>query len=103
MSERLLDDAPDDRCLLPRLGLATFSLLAERLEVRLHSVDLWHRLDDRALDLARERMRLLERELARQLQVQGNLGRATDVEHADVVDLAHAAHDERRRMGALPD
>ena len=48
-------------------------------------------------------MRVLERKVARQLQVQRHLGAAFDVEHVDVVDLAHARDAERRGLRAVAD
>ena len=65
--------------------------------MRPHLVHLGDRLDDRALDLARDRVRLVEGELARELEVERDLRLRADGEDAQVVDLAHARHALRRR------
>ena len=92
-----LDRGRVERLLLPgrRLG--------ERLEVRLHRVDLGRRGADRLLDLLGHLVRGLERHLARQLEVQRQLEAAGDVDERKVVDLAHARHRQRRRVRALAD
>ena len=84
-----------------RLGRVPGRFLGERLEVRLHGGDLGHRLEDRALDLLGDLVRLLEREVARQLEVERELGAGADGEHAHVVHLAHARNAERSRVRAL--
>ena len=70
--------------------------LGQRLEVRLHRVHLRHRLDDRALDLGGDLVRVLERQLAGELEVERDLGRVADPHDAQVVDLAHARDPLRR-------
>ncbi len=69
----------------------------------LHGVDLRHRGADRTLDLLRDRVRLLERQVPGQLQVQRELRVTADVDDGQVVDLPHARDGERGRVGALPD
>ena len=84
-----------------RGGPPSRRFLGERLEVRLHRGDLGHRVEDRALDLLGNIVRLLEREIARELQVQRKLVSGADREHAHVVHLADARHTECSREGAL--
>ena len=62
-----------------RLDARARAVLGERLDVRLHGVGLRHRLLDRALDLGRDGVRLLEREVARQLEVERDLRRRPTV------------------------
>ena len=61
--------------------LGSHRLLVERLEVRLHRRDLGNRALDRALDLLGDRVCLLQREVARQLEVERELGAAVDREN----------------------
>src|SRR6266508_3515039 len=67
-SGRLLDDARDRRAVA--LDLLAAECLGERLEVRLHGAGLRNRLPDGALDLLRDLVCVLERQLTRQLQMQ---------------------------------
>ena len=69
--------------------------------MRLHRRDLRNCALDRPLDLLGDRVRLLERELARQLEVERELGAAVDGDDRDVVHLANARDVERRGMRAL--
>jgi hypothetical protein len=46
-------------------------------------------------------VRLLERHLSRQLQVQRDLGASVGSQHGKIVDLAHLRHALRRRERAL--
>ena len=94
------DDALDGRRAVC-LDLARFAHLGERLEVRLDTRDLRHRGADRRLELLGDRMRLLERQFARQLDVQRELGAAVDVDEREVVHLAHLPHGERGRVRTL--
>ena len=94
-----LDDAAHGRCVAGHLGAR--GLLAERLEMRLHRRHLGNGPLDRPLDLLSDRVRLLEREPAGELEMERQLGAALDRENRDVVHLAHARHVERRGMGAL--
>ena len=71
--------------------------------MRLHRVDLRDGVEDRALDLVRHLVGLLERQLTGKLQVQRHLGVTADVQDADVVHLAHRGNSERRRMRAVAD
>ena len=75
--------------------------LRERLEMRLHRADLGDGAHDLALDLLRDLVRLLEREVARQLQVERELRVPVERDDAEVVDLPHARHAQRRGVGAL--
>ena len=69
--------------------------------MRLHRRHLRHVVQDRPLDLLRDRVRLLEREVARQLQMERELGARVERHRADVVHLAHArARRARRRARA---
>ena len=65
-----------------------------------HSV---HLSEDRGLDLLRDVVRLVEREVARQLEVERDLDAPVDVENHEVVDLAHVRDRERRREHTLAD
>ena len=69
----------------------------------LDSVDLGQRLPDRGFDRRRDAMSLLERELARQLEVQRHLDALADAQDGDVVDLAHRRDRERRGQSLLPE
>ena len=98
-ARRLAHD-PLDRGRVDAL-LARLRRLGERLEVRLHRVDLGRRGEDRVLELLGDVVRLLERHLARQLEVQRELEPAADVDEREVVDLAHARHGQRGGVRAL--
>ena len=63
----------------------------------LHVDDLGHPVDDRALDLLGDRVRLVEREVARQLQVERDVEAVRELDHGEVVDLAHP-RDRHRRL-----
>ena len=69
--------------------------------MRLHGRDLRHGFGDRLLDLARDRVRVLEREVCGQLQVQRDLGAGIGSEHREIVDLPHLRHALRRGKRAL--
>ena len=69
----------------------------ERLEVRLHAPDLRDVQRDRGLDLLGDVVRLVERKIARELEVERDLDPPVDVEHREVVDLAHVR--DRQRGG----
>ncbi len=73
----------------------------QRLDVRVDPLQLGHRGLDRGLELADDTVRVLEVELAGQLGVQGELVAAGRVDDADVVDLAHVGHGQRRGRRAL--
>ena len=75
-------------------------LLGQRLEVCPHESPR-QRLLNRMLDLARDSVGFLEGRVARQLQVERDLRAAVDLQHADVVDLAHAPHLHRGGVGEL--
>ena len=64
----------------------------------LHLDDLGDSVDDRALDLFGDRVRLVERELARQLEVERHVDTIWQLDHGQVVNLA----DARDRHGRLP-
>ena len=64
--------------------------------MREHRHDLGQLVGDRPLDLRGDVVRLLEREVARKLQVKRDLVRVAEVDDADVVHLSHARHGERR-------
>ena len=77
--------------------------LRERLEVRAHVLDL-----GTAARMARSTssamlVRLLELEVARELQVQRDLDAPVHVEHREVVDLANVGDAERGRERPLAD
>src|SRR5262249_52149622 len=72
-----------------------------RLEMRLDGDDLGHLVADRALDLFGNRVRLVEGQLGRELEVEGELRAGREGDGADVVHLAHARHAERRGVRAL--
>ena len=59
------------------------------------------RAHDRALDLLGDLVRLLERQVARQLQVERDSVRPAERDDVEVVDLAHARDAERRSVRAL--
>src|SRR5947209_509735 len=80
------------RCAVRRRSLARG---AQRLDVRVDDVYVRHGAGDRALHLACHRVRIAEVHLRRQLQVQRELRSAVDVQHADVVHLAHPARSHR--------
>ena len=104
VSGDLADDAEDDVAFGRVVGHATaFTCLGERFEMRLHGVDLRHGGGDRLLDLIRHLVRLLQPQLAGQLEVQRDLRPAADVQHADVVDLAHARDSERGGVCTVAD
>ena len=71
--------------------------LFQRLDMRLDGPHLGHLSEDRGLDALRDVVCLVEREGARELQVQRDLDAPVDVEHREVVDLAHVRDRERRR------
>ena len=75
--------------------------LCERLEMGLHRVHLGDRGADRALHPLRDRVRLLERQVAGQLEVERDLGPSVHLDEREVVDLAHARHGERCGVRAL--
>ena len=64
------------------------SHLGERLEVGLHRGDLGDGVDDRPLDLFGNLVGLVERQVAGQLQMEGELDVASERDDAEVVDLA---------------
>ena len=57
--------------------------------------DLRHLRADRRLDLLRDVVRLIERKLARQLQVERDLDAPVDVEDLEIVELSHVRDGER--------
>ena len=61
---------------------------------------IWWRLD-RALDVACDRVRGAEREIAGELQVERHLGAPVDPDDGDVVELADARDAHRRRLDDL--
>ena len=95
LARRLAHDAGDDVVVVGDLllaGTGARSFFGQRLEMRLHGVDLRHRLADRTLDLLRDLVRVVERQIARQLDVERQLGAAADCEDAHVVHLTDAPH-----------
>ena len=87
-----LDRSRRRRDLLPRGGLF------QRLEVRLHgSRPRGTAAQDRLLDLLGDRVRAVERQIARKLQVQGDLEAPVHLEDGEVVDLP-----DLRRPSARP-
>ena len=87
------------RCRSPRLG----GLSASGSRCVLHGLDLGHGGQDRALDLLGDLVRALEREVARKLQMERDLDAPVDLEHGQVVDLAHLRDGERGREHSLAD
>src|SRR5205823_14166408 len=82
----LANDARDGRPVARDLVGARSARLAgfgERLEVRLHGLDLRHGLADGTLDLLRDLVRLLEREIAGQLEMQRELRPRVERDDAD--------------------
>ena len=77
--------------------------LPKRLEVRLHAPDLGNVRTDRRLDLLGDVVRLVERKIARKLQVERDLDAPVDLEDLEVVDLAHLRNGERGGEDALAD
>ena len=71
--------------------------------MRAHVLHLGHGIQDRALDLLPDPVRSVEVEVARELQVERDLDPAVDVEHREVVDLAHVGDAERGRERPLAD
>ena len=69
----------------------------------MHAVDLRYGLADRSLELLGDVVRGLERHVARQLQMQRELGAAADHEQCEVVDFAHAGHGDRGSVRTLAD
>ena len=55
------------------------------------------------LHVLRDRMRVGEREVAGQLQVERHLGSVDGVDQRQVVELAHVGDGHRRRLDALAD
>ena len=90
---------------LDRVGvdalLARLRGLGQRLEVRLHGVELRHGGEDRVLELLGHVVRCLEGHVARQLQMQRQLEASPEVDEGEVVDLAYPRHGQRGRVGAL--
>ena len=76
--------------------------LRQRLDVGLDRVDLGERRVDLPLDRLGDVVRGGKRERARELQVEGDLQAVVDLEHGDVVHLAHAGDTQRRGGRALP-
>ena len=93
--------APDDGLRRRRAPRCAALRLGQRLEMRLHAGDLGHGGTDRRLELLGDRVRLVERQLARQLDVQRELGVAVDVDERDVVHLADVRDRERRCVRTL--
>ena len=91
----------DGRLELGRVHHLARVRLGERLEMGLHGGDLGDGLADRALDLLGDLVRLVERQIARELEVQRELARAAERDDAEVVDLADVRHGQRRRVRAL--
>ena len=75
----------------------------ERFEMRLHGRGFRYGVENRALDLLGDRMRVVEAERAGKLEVEGDLRPAVDRQHVDVVHLAHVRHVKRRVLGPLAD
>ena len=69
--------------------------------MRVDPPQLRHRLAHGRLEPLDDGVRLAERQLARELDVEAELGAALEPQHADVVDLAHAGHAERGGGRAL--
>ena len=67
----------------------------------LHALDLRDLRVFRCFDLLRDVVRLVEREVARKLQVERDFDAAVHVEDLEVVDLAHVRHGERGSEDAL--
>ena len=100
-ARRAAGRARDGGLELRRLDDLACTDLGERLEMRLHRGDLGDGAEDRALDLLRELVRLLERKVARELAMERELGGAAERDDAEVVDLPHPWHGQRRGVGAL--
>ena len=77
--------------------------LGERLQMRAHVLDLGDGREDRALDLLGDVVRVLQCEIARELQMERDLHTPVDLEDAQVVDLPHLRHAERGRQHSLAD
>ena len=92
---RLADESLDLGRIVVRL--AAGCRLGERLEMALDVDDLGHPVDDRPLDLLGDRVRLVERQLARQLEVERDVEAVGQLDHRQVVDLADA-RDRHRRL-----
>ena len=75
--------------------------VGERLEVRLHGAHLRDVPVDRPLDLLRDRVGLVEREVARELQVQRRLDPVVGVDQRQVVELADVRDGHRGRPHPL--
>src|SRR5262249_12587538 len=75
--------------------------LGDRLEVSLHRANLGRVAENRRLDLLRNVVRAIERELPRKLQVERDLGPSVHLEHGEIVNLTHVRHGERRGEYAL--
>ncbi len=60
-------------------------------------------VEDRLLDALGDAVSLVESQVARQLQVERDLGAPVDGQDVDVVDLAHVGHMERRILRAVAD
>ena len=73
----------------------------EGLDVGLDALDLGRGLHDRALDLRGDGVRLVEGEVAWELQVERELRRVVHGHDAQVVHLAHARHAHGRRVCTL--
>src|SRR5262249_32374385 len=84
-----------------RADLAPLGGGAERLPGRLDARDLGDGRPDRRLELLRHLVRLVERQGARELDVQRKLLAAVDVDERDVVHLANRGNRDRRRVRAL--
>ena len=67
----------------------------------LHRRHLGHSRDDRALDLLCDIVRVIQRQLAGELQVEGDLEPARRLDGHEVVDLAHRHDTHRRGANAL--
>ena len=103
---RLNDDPPERLSLRRTLALENRTGrrgLGQRLEVGLHGVHIGQRFEDLVLHRRGDVVCLLEGVPARELEMEGDLGAAADLEHDDVVHLAHTRLAQRGRVGALAD
>ena len=71
--------------------------------MRLHRIDLGHRGAHGAFQLLGDLVGPLERHVARQLEMQRELGPTVDLHQREIVHFAHTGHGDRCRVRALTD
>ena len=79
------------------------SHLGERLEVGLHRGDLGDGVDDRPLDLLRDLVGLVERQVAGELQMERQLDVTSERDDAEIMDLADPRDGHRGCERAVPE